>query len=327
MVKNKIILIIPYFGKLPNYARYFFQSVRYNSNIIDILLLTDQDISLLGDNIFIKKIKFEELKKLIQEKFPFEISLDKPYKLCDYRPAYGYIFENLLDGYDFWGHCDLDEIFGDISKFLNDDLLNKYDKIGQHGHFTLYKNNYDNNRAFMRQGGRLEYKEVFQSAKNYVFDEVLGIQTKFDELQLKTYKGWDFFDINPWKYHIKRVVSHVPNEVLSQGFDYNKEVIFWKNGKTYIYSEEGGLKELLYVHFQKRNISIEDGIEGMPFFISNESFNFCSNIDLDAINFEYENKYSKRKEFNYSLKKNMFIWKRRFYNRIILAISERIKKQ
>ena len=58
MVKNKIILIIPYFGKLPNYARYFFQSVRYNSNIIDILLLTDQDISLLGDNIFIKKTSF-----------------------------------------------------------------------------------------------------------------------------------------------------------------------------------------------------------------------------------------------------------------------------
>lgn len=32
MSSNKILLIIPYFGKFPNYAKYFFQSVKYNSN-------------------------------------------------------------------------------------------------------------------------------------------------------------------------------------------------------------------------------------------------------------------------------------------------------
>lgn len=326
MSSNKILLIIPYFGKFPNYAKYFFQSVKYNSNIVDVLLLTDQDISLSENNIFVKKITFKELKKLVQSKFSFDISLNKPYKLCDYRPAYGYIFEDLLADYDFWGHCDLDQIFGDISKFLTDEVFNKYDKIGQHGHLTLYRNTYDNNRVFMKQGGNLDYKKVFQSSRNFVFDEILGIQTKFNELGLETYKNWDFFDVNPWKYHLRRVVSHVPSKLLADGFDYEEEVIFWKNGKVYVFSKEDGLKEMLYVHFQKRRMNIENDEEDMPFFISNESFDFYKNIDLDNINFKKENKFSISKEFRLWFKKNLFVWKRRFYNKIILKISERIMK-
>ena len=36
----------------------------------------------------------------------------------DLRPAYGVLFEEYLDGYDFWGHCDLDVLFGRIRDHL-----------------------------------------------------------------------------------------------------------------------------------------------------------------------------------------------------------------
>ena len=32
-------------------------------------------------------------------------------------------------GYDFWGHCDMDLIWGDIRNFITEDVLSKYDKI------------------------------------------------------------------------------------------------------------------------------------------------------------------------------------------------------
>ena len=45
--------------------------------------------------------------------------VNSPYKLCDYKPVYGLIFDEDLQDYDFWGHCDVDLIFGDIRKFIN----------------------------------------------------------------------------------------------------------------------------------------------------------------------------------------------------------------
>ena len=37
-----------------------------------------------------------EIREKIQSKFDFKISLEEPYKLCDYKPAYGYIFEEFI---------------------------------------------------------------------------------------------------------------------------------------------------------------------------------------------------------------------------------------
>ena len=60
----------------------------------------------------------EAIKQQVQKMFDFPIYLDHPYKLCDYKPAYGYIFPEYTKGYDYWGHCDMtDCIFGNLRKF------------------------------------------------------------------------------------------------------------------------------------------------------------------------------------------------------------------
>src|SRR5947207_1808436 len=33
---------------------------------------------------------------------------------CDFRPVYGDLFLDRYDGYDWWGWCDLDMLFGDL---------------------------------------------------------------------------------------------------------------------------------------------------------------------------------------------------------------------
>ena len=75
-------------------------------------------------------------KIYIQAKYDFSINLPSPYKLCDFKPAYGEIFNEFISSFDYWGYCDVDLIWGNIRKFLSNDLLDKeYDKI-----FEKYRN-------------------------------------------------------------------------------------------------------------------------------------------------------------------------------------------
>ena len=101
------------------------------------------------------------------------MNIDFPYKLCDYKPAYGLIFENYTSGYQFWGQSDIDVIYGNIRNFITDEMLDKYDFISiRHdyttGCFALYRNNALINNIFKRSK---DYKAVFSSRQHYCFDE------------------------------------------------------------------------------------------------------------------------------------------------------------
>lgn len=132
---NRVCLVIPYFGQLPNYYNLWLESAKIN-NDFDFLIITDcMDEKDTSENVKIINTSFEILVNQIQSLYPFKIKLKKPYKLCDYRPAYGEIFEKELKGYEFWGYCDIDIIFGNLSKYITNEILNKYDKVNLHGHF------------------------------------------------------------------------------------------------------------------------------------------------------------------------------------------------
>ena len=89
------------------------------------------------------------MKELFQNHYDFPISISAPYKFCDFRPAFGEIFSDYLVGYDYWGHCDVDLIWGDIRKFVTDDVLTKYKRIFSRGHCSIYENSSEVN-AFYR---------------------------------------------------------------------------------------------------------------------------------------------------------------------------------
>ena len=92
--------------------------------------------------------------------------------MCDYKPAYGLIFEDYIKDYNFWGHCDIDTIMGNLGKLIDDSMFEKYDKMFCLGHMILYRNTYDNNRTFMKEvRGRFLYKESFTTEKITAFDE------------------------------------------------------------------------------------------------------------------------------------------------------------
>ncbi len=127
--KFKICLVIPYFGDFPNYFDLWLNSCEHNPEINFLIFTDNKEKYVYPSNVKVVNITFQELKEKIQSKFDFKICLSRPYKLCDYRPAYGYIFEEYLKDFDFWGHCDLDVIFGNLKQFLTKDILNNYEKI------------------------------------------------------------------------------------------------------------------------------------------------------------------------------------------------------
>ncbi|KID48602.1 hypothetical protein C095_10020 [Fusobacterium necrophorum subsp. funduliforme B35] len=80
-------------------------------------------------NVIVRYITLEEIRERIEKSIGFSISLHRAYKLCDFRPIYGDIFQDDIKEYQYWGHCDCDLIFGDIKKFVFPLLEQKYHKL------------------------------------------------------------------------------------------------------------------------------------------------------------------------------------------------------
>lgn len=262
----KVGFIVAYFGTLPSYFQLFLESCR-NNTCFDWLLFTDDMTEYAyPDNVHRISMDFSACRKIVQDHFDFPITLSSPKKLCDYKCAYGYIFQDYLQEYNWWGHCDLDQIFGDLGKFITTDMLNKYDKIGSLGHLTLYRNNADNNQVFKRQtNGRVRYREVYSSDRGFAFDEWLpgNINEMFIESGRPIMLDNLGADINSYKtvftlvhYDIKKrqyYIDNIKNSIFS-----------WEDGKIYrIYiSEKKVVKiEFPYVHLQKRKMKDAKQVE------------------------------------------------------------------
>ena len=258
---RKCVFIIPYFGTLPDSFPVFLKTCAPNKDF-DFLLFTDDDRPFdYPGNVTVIPKTFDEIRELIRSKFDFEISLERPYKLCDYKPAYGYIFEEYISDYRFWGHCDIDTILGDLGSFLTDDLLDRYDKLFCLGHMILYRNTPDNNRMFMKPaGGKELYREYFATDEMAAFDETWGkkpsVHTIYSEYGKPSLnEDWSVnFKIFPTAFtEVKYRAGTDSFEILPR----KKTVFTWEKGKIFRYEmQEGELtpREEMYMHFQSRKM-------------------------------------------------------------------------
>lgn len=252
----KLCIIVPYFGTFPPYINTFLYSASYNKKI-DWLIFTDQstdDLPNIGNVKFIKST-FEDVKARIQSVVGKRIVLDAPYKLCDYRPLYGKVFKDYLHDYDYWGYGDIDIVCGDIIKFILPGLRKKYDRIGDLGHFSLYKNNPDVNNRYLlpikdRHGNKIRlFDRVYKHARGYAFDE-LGMRAIYKYYHFNTYRNKDL--VNETKVGCLDLYSTDPRFCNLEG------AFIWDKGKClyyYLDSKKGQLcfHEFGYFHLIKRH--------------------------------------------------------------------------
>ena len=264
---NRICVIGVYFGTLPQYFDLWLKSAEYNTNI-DFLIFTDCHYKNLPQNVRFVESNLEKIKTKIESVLGRTVELSKPYKCCDYRPCYGLVFSEYLNGYDYWGHCDFDMIFGDIESFMKRFHYEEYDKFLSQGHLAFYKNTDDNNNVFRKKGSKCgEIDEIFSYPDAYAFDETSGIGSIYKYNGLKYFDKRIFADITP--IHKRFVLSgNDPN--------YNDQTFYWEKGKIYrLYFQNGLIKkeEYIYIHFQKRGaLPIINGNLERGFYITNKGF-------------------------------------------------------
>lgn len=169
----QVRLIMPYISRIPPGFEFFLEGVKCNPEI-SICWLTDQHIDFeLPGNIIVRPTTLEEIRLKAEKELGTPISLDRPYKLCDLKPAYGAIFPELIEGYDYWGWGDFDVVWGNLHSALEKKIRDSYDVITFHnfwlsGALTVVKNCETMNNAFKRHSG---WKSILGSSKHFAFDE------------------------------------------------------------------------------------------------------------------------------------------------------------
>lgn len=245
----KIKLILPYFGKFPNYFPLFLHTCGLNHDV-DWLILTDcPSPTLVPNNVEIRATTLAELKDKISQSVGMEIVLPKPYKLCDYKPAYGLVFADDLMGYDFWGHCDLDILWGNLRRFLTLELLCKYDKIYMLGQMSLYRNSPTMNKLFMDTDAGVDYRKIFLDSKNHTFDEYQGVGKILSKRGI-SYTIPPVADINPKLSNIRHRWDH----------PFSREIFYWMDGGIYQQFSDGRKIEYSFIHYQRRPMAVPPGI-------------------------------------------------------------------
>lgn len=264
---KKCVLILPYFGKFNNYFQLFLKSCKENPTY-DWLIFTDcTDVYDYPENVHVIETTLQEMKKNAEKKLGFSIRMENPYKLCDYKPAYGFLFEEYIKGYEYWGHCDCDLIFGNLEKILTPLLNQNYDKLFAAGHLTIYKNTKENIRRFMNPyQGKTIYKEAFTTDNIYVFDEDwkydYNVHYIFIDQNANLYN--EDLSMNPTIYsakYIRAKYSFEHRDFVNE--PYTRARYYWNKGNIIgVELRENQIvsKEYLYMHLQMRKMRLRKEI-------------------------------------------------------------------
>lgn len=274
---NRICLLSPYYGTFPNYFHIWLESASKNKNI-DFYIISDSEYNFKSyDNIFLIRRSLKDIKDKIEKIVGFKVELEKPYKLCDYRPAYGLIFDDLIKDYNYWGWCDPDIVWGDMSLLLTDNILNEYEVIGGCGQLTIMKNTDKLNNYFFYQSRKIKsfsFLEACKTKRNLIFDE-WGAPEIRRYLNIKTTSLYDWLflkalDIIPPIY----TTNNRPYPLMMR-FTSSPLMVEYSDGKIWGYkindNDEIEKKEYAYCHLQKRKIdTLTDNTN--QFIIFNELF-------------------------------------------------------
>lgn len=258
----KTLMILPYFGTFNTYFKLWLHSCSYQTDF-DWLILTDQVITEpLPDNVSVVCCSLVALKQQFQKKVDVPLSLEKPYKLCDYKPFYGYLFSEYLQDYDYWGYCDCDLIFGDIRKYLTRQLQKNYDKCIRTGHFSVIKNSVEINTAFLKFN---TYKIVLSSPLIYGYDESIdGYHPGFTGELI--HEGFSFKNLSQDIADVD--FRHFPfYEIHHTGGPF---IYQYDKGKLYRIRKEHEQihwEECMYVHLQKRQMMLTQPMDCDHFLI------------------------------------------------------------
>jgi hypothetical protein len=271
-------LLVPYFGRLPPYFDLWLESCRHNPGV-GWTVLTDRHVDLdVPPNVRIHRTSFGAVADRVAEVLGGAPGLTHPYKLCDVKPTYGDVFGDYLAGYDFWGYCDLDVVFGDVRRFVTEEILADADKVYAGGHLSFIRNEPGLNTLYRRgaEVGMLDYREVVATPRALAFDEWGPQRNGLNAI----------FSAHGRKVHLAEMpyadvkTRHYALRTNREGFTLEPETAASERRKRHImYAFDTGRltqhaidtdtgepveREEAYIHLQKRPMSRDQGLGTSP---------------------------------------------------------------
>lgn len=243
---STVCVIAVYFGPLPSYFPLTLGSMGKNPTI-DFVLITDQDVGACPPNVTVVLTSLNRIRSQFEEFYGFSVALGRAYKICDFRPAFGELFSDLIGQRDYWGHCDLDVVFGDIRSSLGAETLTWAEKVLIRGNFSLYRNSATVN-ALYRQShvGSPSFIDVFSDGEPFYFDEWKGIYPRVLASGVKLWNEDVIFDIDPRRFALREASRTARYRYL------------WDDGTLVAIPDtnRGGevAREGLLIHLQKRRV-------------------------------------------------------------------------
>ncbi len=262
-MSKRICFIIPMYGKVPAYLNLFLKSVEYNDNY-EFIFISDLELGCkLPENV--KKYDCSKicLQDLIHKKTGAKPTFDNYYKIVDFKPAYGMIFQDYILDFDFWGLLDVDLILGQIDKFITSDLLDNYDIISARkywlsGSFALFRNCEKINMLFQKSR---DWEEIFSSKKLFRFCETGTIKNTNRTLLNLLRQGKPINEIDAQIVSFTHILndSFLLNGIRVYFNDLIKEsickdmIIGYQKGRIFIYKSRSAEfkedEEYLHYHF------------------------------------------------------------------------------
>jgi hypothetical protein len=172
-IMKTIAFIVTYFGPFPPWIEYFLRSCELNSSITFFFYSDNATPKQLPENVHYTHCSFDQYIHCVSQRLEIDFCPTDSYKLCDIKPALGHIHKKELEGYNFWGACDIDLVWGDMRKFLTEPILHRYDTISSlgtriAGHCLVLQNTEACCTRFTQVPG---WKDYFEDPTHYAFDE------------------------------------------------------------------------------------------------------------------------------------------------------------
>jgi Family of unknown function (DUF6625)/Leucine rich repeat len=238
---KKICFVVVYFGKWPIWFPAFLHSCKENPTINWIFFTDCGSPTRHPPNVVFYHKTLPQMRELLRKKIGKGAILEYAYKVCDYKPAFGIVFGEYLTGFDFWGHCDIDIIWGDIRKYTTDEILDKYDIFSTRqgsisGHFSLFRNTLSINQLFRQSS---EFAGVMRQVKCRAFDEegmtrLIARLARADSIRVY------------WPKFLQNYADPKTDSPSTLPRHINK--YFWEKGKLFDCTGEAAA-EILYLHF------------------------------------------------------------------------------
>jgi uncharacterized protein DUF6625 len=238
-----IRLVVPYFGARPSYLPLVVRSMAANPDV-EWLMLTDAPVPGAPANLTVQRWELADLVARFQRHVDVPLAVEGPYKLCDLRPAFGEVLADELAGCDFWGHCDLDVVFGRIRDHLPPEAF-AFDKVLVQGNFALYRNTPAAAGWWRHEIDGVSHRDVLTDPAARHFDEGAGIYLLLRDLDVPIWQEQTIFDLSFARYRTR--AEHPP------GRDPRRYA--WEDGEVCEYRVEHGQvvrRTALLVHLQKR---------------------------------------------------------------------------